>query len=182
MGGVLIAAIAAAVLATTAGAVGGDAVQGTGVFTLDWPTNSPFVGYQVRVSADTRSDADGANAGGRFSAALTKKGASNKGFQVNVNCMSVVNNNAPSWTSYHVIFGGAIRGKDKDGYQYAMFHVWTNAIGNGVDQAGIAAYPDLGFNFLTDQPFANACDEAAGYGDDESFNLLTKGSFAVTDN
>jgi hypothetical protein len=39
-----------------------------------------------------------------------------------------------------------------------------------------------GFNFVTSQPFANACDEAAGYGDTGSFNALDKGAFTITDN
>jgi hypothetical protein len=34
---------------------------------------------------------------------------------------------------------------------------------------------------VTNQRFANACDEAAGYGDTGSFNVLDKGAFTITD-
>jgi hypothetical protein len=114
--GLLVAAVVATAGVATESAASGDSVRGSGVFTLSWPTNSPWLGYQVKVNADATSDANGENASGRFTAQITKKGASGKSIQVSVDCLDVSDASGPTWTSYHAIVGGTVR-KDKDGYR-----------------------------------------------------------------
>jgi hypothetical protein len=178
-GYLVAAAIGAVLAAATASAATGDSVRGSGTFVVNYASSiydGAWAGYQAKVAADATSDATGSNASGKLSIQLAKRGAPGKTFQVAVNCMYIEDASTPTWTSSNAVIGGTIR-KDRDGYQYGMFHVLTNADGGGVDQASVAAYPVLSANV------SNACDQALyGTGEAGSYNAMTKGAFSVVNN